>query len=186
MLILRTFLTEVNSQDIYIVPFRGLKPGIHPFDFEIGDAFFEVFPESQIRKGAVHVHLDFEKEERMLILHFTLSGSVRVPCDRCNEPLDMRIKGEERLILKFGEGYQEQSDEVLIIPEMSFQVDTAPFIYEYVHLLVPLRKVHGESGAEGTTCDPAILKKLEELNQKATTDDRWDTLSKLKGNNSKI
>jgi uncharacterized metal-binding protein YceD (DUF177 family) len=173
----------VNSQDTYIIPFRGLKPGIHPFDFEIGDAFFEVFPESQIKTGEVQVHLDFDKEERMLVLTFTLSGSVQVPCDRCNEPVDIKVGGEEHLIMKFGVEYQEQSDEVVIIPEMTSEVDVAPFIYEYVHLLMPMRKVHGEPGAEGTTCDPAILRKLEELNQKSTTDDRWDALSKLKDNN---
>jgi len=175
---------EVNSQVTYIVPFRGLKPGIHRFDFEIGDAFFDGFPESQIKTGRVSVHLDFEKEERMLVLTFNLSGTVQLPCDRCNEPVDISIGGEERLIMKFGEEYQEQSDDVVIIPEMTYQVDVAPFIYEYTHLLVPMRKVHGEQGAEGTACDPAILRKLDELNAKAATDDRWDALSKLKDNNS--
>ena len=175
----------MNSQDTYIIPFRGLKPGIHPFDFEIGDAFFEVFPESQIHTGTVHVHLDFEKEERMLVLLFRLNGSVQVPCDRCNEPVNISIGGEERLIMKFGDEYQEQSDEVVIIPEMTYEVDIAPFIYEYIHLLLPMRKVHGETGAEGSTCDPAILRKLDELNHKPSTDDRWDALSKLKDSNHK-
>jgi uncharacterized protein len=177
------FLGEVNSQDKYCIPFKGLKPGVHPFDFEIGDTFFDSFPESQIHKGAVSVHVKFEKEERMLILHFTLQGIAVVPCDRCNEPMQVKISGTERLIMKFGEVYQEQSDEVLIIPEMSHQVDLAPFIYEYIHLLLPMRKVHGEDAADGTTCDPSVIKKLEELNRKTDTDPRWEALSKLKEKN---
>jgi uncharacterized protein len=177
------FLREVNSQDKYCIPFKGLKPGVHPFDFEVGDTFFDLFPESQIHKGAVSVHVKFEKEERMLVLNFTLEGIAVVPCDRCNEPMQVKISGTERLIMKFGEEYQEQSDEVLIIPEMSHQVDLAPFIYEYIHLLLPMRKVHGEDAAEGSTCDPEVIKKLEELNRKASTDPRWEALSKLKEKN---
>lgn len=175
---------EVNSQETYTIPFRGLKPGVHPFDFEIGDTFFDHFPESQIKNGTVHVHLDFEKEERMLLLRFSISGTVRVPCDRCNEPVDLRISGNDQIIMKFGEAYQEQSDEVVIIPEMTYEVDTAPFIYEFVHLLLPMRKVHGEEGAAGEACDPAVLGKLEELSRKPAADPRWEALSKLKGNKS--
>ena len=171
---------EVNSQDTYIIPFRGMKPGIHPFDFQIGDSFFEGYPESQIKKGSVQVHLDLEKEERMLLLNFRLTGTVQVPCDRCNEPVEISIGGPERLIMKFGEEYQEQSDEVLIIPEMAYQVDIAPFIYEYVHLLLPLRRVHEEGITAGRGCDPGVIKKLEELKRKPVTDSRWEVLSKLK------
>lgn len=173
----------MNSQDKYCISFRGLKPGVHPFDFEVGDTFFDSFPESQIHKGAVSVHVKFEKEERMLILHFTLEGIAVVPCDRCNEPMQVKISGTERLIMKFGEEYQEQSDEVLVIPEMSHQVNLAPFIYEYIHLLLPMRKVHGEDAADGSICDPEVIKKLEELNRKSETDPRWEALSKLKEKN---
>jgi uncharacterized metal-binding protein YceD (DUF177 family) len=173
----------VNSQDRYIIPFRGLKPGVHPFEFEVGDTFFDLFPESQIRKGAVSIHVNLEKEERMLIFDLTLDGSAEVPCDRCDAPLNIRIAGTERLIVKFGETWQEQSDEVLIIPEMSHQFDLAPFIYEYVHLLLPMRKVHGEEGTDGSQCDPEVIRKLEELNSKTETDPRWEALSKLKEKN---
>jgi hypothetical protein len=33
----------VKSEKEYIVPFIGLKLGIHEFEFEIHDAFFELF-----------------------------------------------------------------------------------------------------------------------------------------------
>jgi len=170
----------VETQETYIIPFRGLKPGVHPFDFKIGDTFFESYEESLIRKGDVAVHLDLEKEERMMILHFQLHGWAEVPCDRCNEPVKIKISGTEQLILKFGEEYEEQSDEAVIIPEMRSQVDLAPYLYEYIHLLLPMRKVHGEEGAEGSFCDPAVIRKLEELNEKKDTDPRWEALSKLK------
>ena len=170
----------MNSQDKYIIPFRGLKPGIHPFDFEIGDTFLDAYPESQIHEGAVKVHLDLEKEERMLVLNFLLDGTAVVPCDRCNEPVRVKVSGRERLIVKFGEEFEEQSDEVLIIPEMSHQFDVSPFLYEYIHLLLPMRNVHGEAGTDGTGCDPEVMKKLEELNRKKETDPRWEGLSKLR------
>ena len=177
------FLEEVNSQDTYNIPFRGLKPGVHPFDFQIGDAFFELFPGSQVTKGAVSAHVDLEKEERMLVFNFTLEGDAEVPCDRCNEPVTIRVSGTEKLIVKFGEAFEEQSDEVVIIPEMSHEFNLAPFLYEYIHLLLPMRKVHGEEGTDGSACDPAIIRKLEDLNRKPVTDPRWEALNKLKEKN---
>jgi uncharacterized protein len=170
----------VNTQDKYIIPFRGLKPGVHPFDFRVGDTFFDAFPESLIHEGEVNIHVDFEKEERMLVLSLLIDGMVIVPCDRCNEPVRLKITGREKLIVKFGDEFQEQSDEVLIIPEMSHQLDLASFLYEYIHLLLPMRKVHGEDGTEGASCDPEVIEKLEALNRKTEIDPRWEALSKLR------
>lgn len=162
-----------------MIPFRGLKTGIHPFVFEIGETFFESFPESRIHQGAVRVSLDFVREERMMQLNFRLEGAVEIPCDRCNQPMEVRISGQERLIVKFGETYEEPSEEVIIIPETSYQFDVAPYIYEYLHLMIPMRNVHDENvkGPEG--CDPEVIAKLEEMNRKTETDPRWEALRKV-------
>lgn len=176
----------MDSAGAYVIPFKGLKFGSYPFDFEIDDSFFSLFPESQVQKAAVHVHVDFEKEERMLVAHITLDGEAEVPCDRCNEPMNVKINGLERLIVKFGEAYQEQTDEVLIIPEAEHQIDLAPFLYEYVHLLLPMRKVHEEDAKGPRQCDPGVIRKMEELNRKAASDPRWEALAKFKETNDQI
>ena len=169
----------MEPQRTYVIPYRGLKTGVHPFVFEIGATFFEAFPESRIHQAAVRVNLDFGREERMMQLDFRLEGTVEVPCDRCDQPMEVRISGQERLIVKFGETYDEPSEEVIIIPETSYQFDVAPFIYEYLHLMIPMRNVHDENGEGPGGCDPAVIAKLEEMNRKTDTDPRWDALRKV-------
>ena len=86
----------------FIIPFAGLKEGIHDYAFDIDAAFFESFEYSEVKQGNVHVDVILERQERMLIFNFNIRGNVQVPCDRCLSSLDLTIEGHERLIVKFG------------------------------------------------------------------------------------
>jgi len=179
----RFFKCNVNKADQYQVAFSGLNPGSHIFDFEIGDAFFEDIQDAEISGGAVAVQVVMVKEERMMDLHLTISGVVKVPCDRCNELMDLAISGNERLIVKLGEDFFEESEDIQVIPETSHQFDLAPFLYEYIHLLMPVRRVHPEEGEGENHCDPEVIKRLSELSEHHNPDPRWEVLNRLKENN---
>jgi uncharacterized protein len=168
----------------YVIQFGGLKAGEHHFDFEIDDTFFEHFEYSEIKNGTIAVHLELVKEEKVLTFHFFFDGMVILPCDRCFEPVDLKIKGTEQLIVKFGESYYEENDELQIIPEGVNQFDISPFLYEYIHLLLPVRRIHAEDENGNSLCDPEIIKMLDQPTSRAETDPRWEVLNKLK-NNSK-
>jgi len=105
---------------------------------------------------------------------------VMVSCDRCNELMELEVNGNERLIVKYGDRYYEESEDVQIIPETSHQFDLSPFIYEYIHLLVPIRRVHPEDAEGKSQCAPEILKKLKDLSEHHAKDPRWDALNQLK------
>ena len=167
----------------FVIPFGGLKPGTHHFSFEIDDKFFEHFEHSEIRKGNFIVEVLLEKEEKVLNFGFTISGSAEVTCDRCGEPFRLPFNGTERLIVKFGENYHEENDEVQIIPLGENNLDVSPFIYEYVHLLLPARRVHPEDGQGFSHCDPEIIKRIEEQDPATGTDPRWEALKKLQSKN---
>ena len=167
----------------YVIQFGGLKPGIHQYSFLIDDLFFKQFDYSEIKKGNVRVLIDLEKEEKMLILNFALSGNVEVYCDRCSEPFLLPIRGEERLIVKFGHDFHEENEEVQIIPEGETQIDISSFIYEYVHLLVPVSRIHPSDENGNSLCDPEIIKRIEEREASSEPDPRWEVLKKLKPNN---
>jgi len=162
----------------FVIPFVGLKEGIHDFAFEINAAFFESFEYSEIEQGDVHVDLSLERQDRMLILNFSLKGKVELPCDRCLAPLELPVEGNDRLIVKFGEEWREESDEIIIIPENESHIDISGFIYEYIMLKLPIKKVHPEG--EGL-CDTAIVEKLNQHSE-IETDPRWEALKKLKNN----
>lgn len=172
----------VKTLEQYNIPFSGLKPGTHIFDFSIDGNFFEQFEYPGIKDGLVSVTVTMEKEERLFDLHFHLKGEVMVPCDRCNEMIWMPIEGTQRLLVKLGEGYLEESEDVQVIPETENKIELANFIYEYIVLMLPARRVHPEDENGVSLCDPEIIKKLAQLTEHHEPDPRWEILNKLKEN----
>jgi len=162
----------------YAIQFSGLKPGTHDFEFEIDKKFFENIEYSEIKEGKIHVALELEKHSNMLVLNFVLQGDVKVPCDRCGEDFLLPLNDKQRLIVKFGDELTEESEDVITIPRNESEINVAHFIYEYIILALPYKRVHPEG-----KCDKEVLKKLkkleEETNKKKTTDPRWDGLKNI-------
>lgn len=169
----------------YTIQFVGLKVGKHHFDYEIDKAFFKDFEYEEFNDANLKVNLLFEKKTTLLELAFEVSGSVNVNCDITNEPYNQRIEDTFKLVVKFGESYNDDNEEILIIPNGEYQINVAQYIYELIVLAVPIKKVH--PGIEDGSLDSDILKKLKELSPKEKTEDknteetdpRWDTLKKL-------
>lgn len=166
----------------FIVPFKGLSLGFHEFTYEVNDLFFEEIDYSEIKKGEVKVALELEIQETMLIFKFKIDGSVEVNCDRCLEAFNYPINGEQQLFVQFGASYKEETDEIIIIPEDEHEINITPIIYEYIHLLLPLQKMHFEDENGETTCNKEMLKKLNAISEEDQIDPRWDILKKLKKN----
>lgn len=162
----------------YVIPFVGLKEGEHDYAFDIDAGFFENFDNSEIIKADVHVDVKLEKQERMLIFDFITTGNMVIPCDRCLADLVVPVKGNDRLIVKFGQEWEEESDEVIVIPEKESHVDLSNFIYEYIMLKLPIQRVHPEDRG---LCDPEVIEKLDE-HKETHIDPRWEALKQLKEN----
>jgi uncharacterized metal-binding protein YceD (DUF177 family) len=163
----------------FIITFSSLSLGNHSFDLEFNDKFFGEFEYSEIKKGKGTIQIELEKKERMLVFDIMIDGWVEVTCDRCLEPFEYDIYTEERLFVKFGEAYEEQSEDVIIIPEGSFEYDLSQFIYELINLSLPIKIVHPDDEDGNSLCDPDIIERLESLKPKTETDPRWDSLKGL-------
>ena len=163
----------------FVIPFIGLTTGNHQFEFEIDDKFFASFEYSEIKQAQVSVSLDLERQERMLVLNFLLSGTIRVTCDRCLDEFDLPVKSVEEFFIKFGPEHKEESDNVLIIAENETHIDLAPLLYDYLSLLVPFRVVHPDNDNGESLCDPEVLKRIEQLSVHKEKDPRWDALKDL-------
>ena len=172
----------VNDFNQFIIPVTGLKPGSHQFDFEIENSFFEHFVYSEIRKGFIKLNLVIAKEENLLVFHFSFKGYVTVPCDRCQEPFNLELSGKDDLIVKFGNDFHEESEDVQVIPVGENHFDISPFIYEYIHLALPFRRVHPDDESGNSLCDAGIIRRLEESVPSSHPDPRWEVLSQLKKN----
>jgi len=165
----------------FVIPFVGLREGQHSFDFDIDTTFFNEFEFSDFNAASIKVNLLFEKKPSMMNLKFTAKGTVGLTCDVSNEEFDYSIKTSLDWIVKFGDNFDDDHDEFLILPHGTYQVSVAQPIYEMIVLAVPVKKVH--PGVVDGTLDSTLLKKLEELQPKEekldNNDPRWDKLKDL-------
>ena len=126
----------------FLIPFVGLKLGKHQFEFQINKEFFEDYGYDEFESCDIKVNLVLEKRSTMLELHFKHKGTIHVPCDLTSEMFDLPIKGKLKLLVKFGDAFNDENEELLILPHGEFQVNVAQYIYESIVLSVPLRRVH--------------------------------------------
>ena len=154
---------------------------MHQFDFEIDDSFFELFENSEIKSGRLGVQLELEKNEKLMHLHFTFSGLVTVMCDRCLDDFEMPVNSSAQIIIKQGKYRHEETEEIDIIPESATEINVAQYIYEFISLSLPVKKVHPENKKGEALCNKTILKKLKEHESKKNNDidPRWDQLKNL-------
>jgi uncharacterized metal-binding protein YceD (DUF177 family) len=169
------------EKKMFVIPFRGLKEGEHQFEYIINNAFFEVYQYEDILDADINVHLNFVKKSTLLELSFIAKGEVQVTCDISNELFFQPIEGRLDLVIKFGEEYNNDNEDILIIPYGDFEIDIAQYIYEMIVLSLPVKKIH--PGIIDGTLKTDILDKLEELQPNKeqnnnSIDPRWD---KLKG-----
>lgn len=163
----------------FVIPFVGLSAGEHRFEFDIDDKFFANFEYSEINQAQVKVNLLLEKHDRMLVLNFLMEGTLRVTCSRCLDEFDMPVEGEEVLYIKYGTEFREEDDDVVIIPETESQINVAPFIYDYLSLMVPYRVVHPENEQGISQCDPDVIRRIESNPDQKEVDPRWDKLKDI-------
>ena len=175
----------MKSNRQFIIPFKGLKVGKHNFVYDIDDTFFDDYEQSEITKGNIHVEVDLDKKANMLELYFSIEGDVLVICDRCLDEFEIPIDYETELFVKFGDVSEEQTDEIIVLSHNEFELDVAQYIYEFVHLSLPYKRVHPDDSRGRSTCNKEMLKKLDEYiirENDENKDSRWDDLKNLLNN----
>ncbi len=169
----------------FTIPFVGLKLGKHLFEYKIEKAFFEYFEYEEFNDVNVAVNLILDKKSTLLELNFKISGFVNVNCDVTNEPYNQPIQNEFDLVVKFGDEYNDEEPDILIVTHGTYEINIQQYIYELIALAVPIKRIH--PGVEDGTLESDILDKLEELSPKLKEekeieediDPRWNTLKKL-------
>ena len=164
------------------IQFVGLKEGKHEFNYSIDNKFFEAFNFDDYESSSIKVSLHFEKKSTLFELTFVTEGTVQVPCDVTNELYHQEIDSELPLVVKFGPEFNDDNEEILVLPHEAYEFNVAQFIYEMIVLAVPNKRVHPKV-LDGTMESEALdkLKELEIKEEKTveTTDPRWDKLKNL-------
>jgi uncharacterized metal-binding protein YceD (DUF177 family) len=167
----------------FSVPFSGLKQGKHEFNYAVNNEFFESFGYTDFNDANLNLNVMLNKTSTMLEFVFKTDGTVNVDCDITSEPYEQAISSALELVVKFGDEFNDDNDEILIVPHGEHQVNIAQYVYEMIVLAVPQKRIH--PGVLDGSLDSEALKKLEELQPKErkvnkdSTDPRWDALKKL-------
>ena len=167
----------------FLIPFAGLKEGKHQFEYQVGDSFFEQFQFDEYQGVDVKVNMVLEKKNTIMELCFDHKGTVNVPCDMTGEDFDLKVKGKFNLVVKFGEEFNNDNEELLILPHNEFQLNVSQYIYESIVLSVPFKRVH--PGVKDGTLETEVFDALDKLAPKEENkenediDPRWENLKKL-------
>ena len=182
-------VVEMSKTKEYVIPFVGLKLGKHKFEYQINNAFFEIFDYNEFQNSDIRVNVVFDKKSNLLEIDFKHKGTINVPCDLTGEDFDLPVKGKLKLIVRFGETFNNDNEELLILPFGEFEIDIAQYIYEMIVLSIPQRRVH--PGIKDGSLKTEALEKLKELaieeqkkekkeeKEQENTDPRWDKLKQL-------
>jgi len=186
--------------DIYKIDLKNLSSGVHPFEYFLDNKFFMDIDGDEVQKGKVKVLLEVKRTSAMFEMSFQIEGVVLVPCDRCLDDMEIPIETKNRLVVKFGKEYAEESDEIVVIPEDEGAINLAWFLYEFIALTVPMKHVHPPG-----KCNKTMSSKLKKHSTKSaedneyeegaddmsvdndivdTTDPRWDALKGLIDNDN--
>ncbi|MGO2102128.1 MAG: YceD family protein [Psychroflexus halocasei] len=175
----------MEEKNAYTIKFVGLKEGKHQFDYQIKDEFFDFFEYDDFNTADVKVNIELNKKANMLEFIFDVIGIMNLDCDVSTEAYDQKIQNRLDLVVKFGEEYNDDHEDVLILPWSEYEIDVKQYIYEAIVLAIPQKRVH--PGVEDGTLDSEILDRLEDYQPEAENDNkdeeeidpRWEDLKKL-------
>lgn len=169
----------------FLIPFTGLKLGKHQFDYQISQKFFESYAYCDFENCAVDVKVVLDKKSTFMELSLKHKGTVFVPCDVTGEQFDLPVKGAIKVVVKFGDEFNNENEELLILPHGEHQIDITQYVYELIVLSVPPKRVH--PGVKDGSLKNEALEKLsvtsvktkETTQEEENIDPRWDKLKQL-------
>lgn len=160
---------------------------MHNYDFEVSPSFFEEFEDSEVTDGQANVIVELRKSETMIETNIQVKGSVRLTCDRSSEVYDHSLDTNNNIIFKYGDDWEELSDEIIAIPRGEQRINLAQYIYEFIGLAVPMKRLHPrfEQDEDDETKEMiySSYNENEVENNSSTTeelDPRWAKLKEIK------
>ena len=176
----------MNAFAPYSIPIQGLKIGIHHFQFLIDDSFFALYEASPVQEGNLNFEVHFEKRADMLVIDFEVEGTVRAECDRCTAMIDLPLKDERQLIVKYGEAEGGEDDEVVFISREAPNFNLAQYLYEFTILALPIRNIFDCQNSPVPPCNREVLDflvKEEKESEERKPANIWDALKDLNKEN---
>lgn len=188
------------------LPLKSLGAGTHEFRYRLDRQFFENMESTDIHGADLDVLLAVQYNGDFYTLDFRITGEVILICDRCLDDLHFPIDATYHIVVKYGETYNDDSDEVLEIPDNESTLNVAYMIKDTVELAIPMKHVHPQgkcnrqmsamlkkhrAGAgEDVELEEQLIDEIEAMDTEdagqTATDPRWDALRKFSDEDNNI
>lgn len=187
-------MKTLKKYDINIDKLSNKK---HVYEFDLDNAFFDIFEQNIIHGGNLKADVELDKTELLLTFNVHIKGEVRLTCDRSLEEFSHPIETEQTLLVKYGQEEAELDENVWQIQPGTQAFNIAQHLFDYVGLAVPMKKlcprfleeldedsdedilIYSSGGEEADdedeeTVDPrwAALKKLSQGKEKEDSDEK--------------
>lgn len=132
----------MSEQKSHIIDLSTLEVGYYVFDYQLDNAYFATVEKTELLGGQISAKAILDLREEDFDLTIGVEGIVQVTCDRCLDPMDIRMDVEERVNLE-DEG-EESVDKIKTI-------DLDWLAYEMIVVNLPLVHSHQPGG-----CNPQM------------------------------
>jgi len=162
---------EMNKEKRqYDINLSAMDDGEHTYSYKLSQAFFDMFGYDEFDKAEIDVKVVVLKSGNMMDIKMQSEGSVELPDDRTGHLYRQRVTGDLQFILKYGEMFNDDNDELIIIPFNQPLFNLAQPIYEMTVLSVPMKHL-----------DPDYEEPVQEEEKPVKDiDPRWEKLKELK------
>ncbi len=192
--------------DQYKIPLKSLKQDTYSFEYMLDNDYFKNIDGQEVQKGNVSAVVNVKSRETDFDLTFNIHGTVKVPCDRCLDDVEVEVSHQESMHVKFGPDFSEEGENTIVVPEHEGELNVAWFLYEFIALSVPIKHIHApgkcnkmmsgklkvhltktssdvdeEDMDDDLEIDDEFIGFEDETEQ--NTDPRWDELKKIIDNN---
>ena len=174
----------------YDIAFVGLKQGIHEYQYQVNDKFFEAYQQQDFRNCRANIKLTLDKQNGFMLLKFEVGGALETTCDRCGSTtLPMNLWDEFNVVVKLAEepdkmNEMEEDPDVYYIGRGESHLYIADWIYEFVNLSIPMQRMCSEEKIGSQYCDNDVLDMLSRGEDQPNSSENpiWKGLEKLKKN----
>lgn len=187
------------------LPLKSMPEGVHSFEYHLGKQFFVNMESADVHDADLDVQLTVTLNHDLYQLDFNITGQVTLICDRCLDSLIWPIETAYSIAVKYGDDYNDDSDDLLVIPWADNFLNVAYIIYETVVLAIPIKHVHplGKCNRQmsamlkkhrSNAADPeeaqlqeSLIDEMESMpdeliDDSPASDPRWDALKGLSSN----
>lgn len=169
------------------IPLSALKADSASYQWEIRPEFFTLIDDEHAPPaGRFQVSLELEHTGGITVLDFIIEGKLGTSCDRCMATIDMPVKADYQVLVKFGDP-AESTEEVIVLDPEAPDLNVGNIIYDFILLSIPIRHLlEGCETMDPMPCDTSITQYISEYKELPSTPEAdntlWDDLKKAMDN----